>query len=164
MEHIERVIMFVVLLLVQVLILNNIHLFQVATPLLYLFFVITFRRGMPKWIILTYSFLLGLLLDIFTNTPGLAAGTMTLIAVIQPYLLETLTPRDSAENMRVSVSTMGFGKFVTFSAILVSIYCVVFFALEAFNFFEWQMWLLRAVSSALLTLLFVLAIESVRAK
>lgn len=156
--------MFVVLLLVQVLILNNIHLFQVATPLLYLFFVITFRRGMPKWIILTYSFLLGLLLDIFTNTPGLAAGTMTLIAVIQPYLLETLTPRDSAENMRVSVSTMGFGKFVTFSAILVSIYCVVFFALEAFNFFEWQMWLLRAVSSALLTLLFVLAIESVRAK
>lgn len=156
--------MFVVLLLIQVLILNNIHLFQVATPLLYVLFVITFRRGMPKWMILTYSFLLGLLLDIFTNTPGLAAGTMTLIAVIQPYLLETLTPRDSAENMRVSVSTMGFGKFATFSAILVSIYCVVFFALEAFNFFEWQMWLLRAVSSALLTLLFVLAIESVRAR
>lgn len=164
MEHIERVIMLVVLLLIQVLILNNIHLFQVATPLLYVLFVITFRRGMPKWMILTYSFLLGLLLDIFTNTPGLAAGTMTLIAVIQPYLLETLTPRDSAENMRVSVSTMGFSKFVTFSAILVGIYCVVFFALEAFNFFDWQMWLLRAVSSALLTLLFVLAIESVRAR
>ena len=152
------------LLLIQVLILNNIHLFQVATPLLYVLFVITFRRGMPKWMILTYSFLLGLLLDIFTNTPGLAAGTMTLIAVIQPYLLEMLTPRDSAENMRVSASTMGFSKFVTFSAILVGIYCVVFFALEAFNFFDWQMWLLRAVSSALLTLLFVLAIESVRAR
>ena len=164
MEHIERVIMFVVLLLVQVLILNNIHLFQVATPLLYLFFVITFRRGMAKWMILSYSFVLGLLLDVFTNTPGLAAGTLTLIAVIQPYLLEVLTPRDSAENMRVSIATMGFGKFATFSAILVGIYCVVFFALEAFNFFEWQMWLLRAVSSALLTLLFVLAIENVRAK
>lgn len=164
MEHIERVITLVMLLLIQVLILNNIHLFQVATPLLYVLFVITFRRGMPKWMILTYSFLLGLLLDIFTNTPGLAAGTMTLIAVIQPYLLETLTPRDSAENMQVSVSTMGFSKFVTFSAILVGIYCVVFFALEAFNFFDWQMWLLRAVSSALLTLLFVLAIESVRAR
>ena len=164
MEHIERVITLVILLLIQVLILNNIHLFQVATPLLYVLFVITFRRGMPKWMILTYSFLLGLLLDIFTNTPGLAAGTMTLIAVIQPYLLETLTPRDSAENMQVSVSTMGFSKFVTFSAILVGIYCVVFFALEAFNFFDWQMWLLRAVSSALLTLLFVLAIESVRAR
>ncbi len=156
--------MFVVLLLSQVLILNNIHLFQVATPLLYVLFVITFRRGMPKWIILVYSFLLGLMLDIFTNTPGLAAGTLTLIAIIQPYLLETLTPRDSAENMKVSIATMGFSKFVTFSVILISIYCVVFFALEAFNFFEWQMWLLRAFSSALLTLLFVLTIESVRAK
>lgn len=164
MEHIERVIMFVALLLAQVLILNNIHLFQVATPLLYVLFVITFRRGMPKWIILMYSFALGLMLDIFTNTPGLAAGTLTLIAIIQPYLLETLTPRDSAENMKVSIATMGFSKFVTFSVILISIYCVVFFALEAFNFFEWQMWLLRAFSSALLTLLFVLTIESVRAK
>jgi len=64
----------------------------------------------------------------------------------------------------VSIATMGFSKFVTFSVILISIYCVVFFALEAFNFFEWQMWLLRAFSSALLTLLFVLTIESVRAK
>lgn len=164
MEHIERVIAFVSLLLAQVLILNNIHLFQVATPLLYVFFVITFRRGMPKWMILLYSFALGLLLDIFTNTPGLAAGALTLVAVIQPYLLETLTPRDAAENMRVSIATMGFSKFVTFSAILIGIYCVVFFALEAFNFFDWQMWLLRAISSTLLTLLFVLAIESVRSK
>ena len=164
MEHIERVITLVMLLLIQVLILNNIHLFQVATPLLYVLFVITFRRGMPKWMILTYSFLLGLLLDIFTNTPGLAAGTMTLIAVIQPYLLETLTPRDSAENMRVSVSTMGFSKFVTFSAILVGIYCVVFFALEAFNFFDWQLWLLRSVCSAALTMVLMLAIESVRSR
>ena len=164
MEHIERVIAFVSLLLAQVLILNNIHLFQVATPLLYVFFVITFRRGMPKWMILLYSFALGLLLDIFTNTPGLAAGALTLVAVIQPYLLETLTPRDAAEYMRVSIATMGFSKFVTFSAILIGIYCVVFFALEAFNFFDWQMWLLRAISSTLLTLLFVLAIESVRSK
>lgn len=164
MEHIERVIMFVALLFAQVLILNHIHLFQVATPLLNLFFVITFRRGFAKWMILLYSFALGLLLDIFSNTPGLAAGTMTLIAVIQPYLLEALNPRDSAENMRVSITTMGFGKFVTFSAILVAIYSLVFFALETFNFFEWEMWLLRTVCSALLTLLFILTIERVRAK
>jgi len=40
----------------------------------------------------------------------------------------------------------------------------LFFALEAFSFFDWQMWCLRAIASAMLTLLMILAIESVRSK
>ena len=84
METVNRITMFVVLLLAQVLILNHIHLFQVATPLLYVYFVVTFRMDTPKWVILTSSFGLGLLVDIFASTPGMAAGCMTLIAMLQP--------------------------------------------------------------------------------
>ena len=164
MERFERLTMFAVLLVVQVLILNHIHLFQVATPLLYVFFAITFRRGTPMWIILLWNFGLGLLMDIFTNTPGLAAGCMTLVGFIQPYLLESLVPRDSAENLKVSVVTLGMGKFATLCAILVALYCLVFFALEAFTFFNWQLWLLRAGSSALITLILISAVETVRSK
>ena len=82
MIYIERLVMFVVLLLVQVLVLNHIHLYQVAMPLPYIFFVITFQQNTPRWLMLTSSFLLGLLLDIFTNTPGLAAGSLTLMAMV----------------------------------------------------------------------------------
>ena len=55
---INRLIMFVTLLLVQVLVLNHVWLFNVATPLLYVFFVITFPataqrarcwRGASAW-------------------------------------------------------------------------------------------------------------------
>lgn len=164
MEQLERLTMSLVLLVVQVLILNHIHLFQVATPLLYVFFAITFRRGTPLWIILLWNFGLGLLMDIFTNTPGLAAGCMTLIGFIQPYLLESLVPRDSVENLKVSAVTLGMGKFTTLCVILVAIYCLLFFALEAFTFFNWQLWLLRAGSSALITLVLVSAVETVRSK
>ena len=156
--------MSLILLVVQVLILNHIHLFQVATPLLYVFFAITFRRGTPKWEILLWNFGLGLLIDIFANTPGLAAGCMTLIGFIQPYLLEYLVPRDSAENLKVSAATLGVSKFTTFCVILVTSYCLLFFALEAFTFFNWQQWLLRAGCSALLTLVLIFAVETVRAK
>ena len=164
MEQLERLIMSLVLMVVQVLILNHIHLFQVATPLLYVFLAITFRRATPMWIILLWNFGLGLLMDIFANTPGLAAGCMTLIGFIQPYLLESLAPRDSAENMKVSVVTLGMGKFATLCAILVALYCLVFFALEAFTFFNWQLWLLRASSRALITLILISAVETVRSK
>jgi rod shape-determining protein MreD len=156
--------MFVVLLLVQVLILNHIHLFQIATPLLYVYYVVTFRMDTPKWVILTSSFGLGLLVDIFSNTAGMAAGCMTLIAMIQPYLMQLLAPRDAGENMEASAASLGSVKYAFLCTIQVLIYCVLFFAIESFSFFDWQMWGLRALGSALLTLVMVLAIESVRSK
>ena len=161
---VNRLVMFVVLALVQVLVLNYVWLFNVATPLLYVFFAITFPRNSAKGEVLVWCFMLGLVIDLFSNTPGLASGSMTLLGLLQPYLLELFVPRDSAENMEVSVATLGMGKFFTFSLILTLLYSLLFFALEAFNFFEWQMWLLRSVCSTTLTMVLMLAIESVRSK
>lgn len=162
MIYIERLVMFVVLLLVQVLVLNHIHLYQLAIPLPYIFFVITFQQNTPRWLMLTSSFLLGLLLDIFTNTPGLAAGSLTLMAMVQPYLLDRMVSRDVADILPISSATLGFGKFVTFSVIMTSAYCLIFFALEAFSFFDWQQWLLRTLCSSVLTLLLIVSVEKIR--
>ena len=163
-DLVRRLIAFFVLLVAQVLILNHIHLFDMATPLLYVYFVITFHRNMPKWMILVWSFVLGLLVDIFSNTPGLAAGCITMIAFVQPYLLELLVPRDSVEDLESSVRTLGFTKFLVLSAVLTVVYCLLFFALEAFSFFNWLLWLERAIASAVLTLVLIFAIESIRSK
>lgn len=163
-DFFKRLGWFVVLCLVQVLILNHIHLFDVAIPLLYVYFTITFQRGTPKWMILLWSFALGLAIDVFSNTPGLASGSLTLIAVIQPYLLELFVPRDSSENLEVSVSALGLSKFVIFTAVLLVVYSLVFFALEAFSFYNWQYWLAYAGASSLLTFVLIMAIESVRTK
>jgi rod shape-determining protein MreD len=156
--------MFVVLLVVQVLVLNHVWLLNVATPLLYVYFAITFPRNTEKGEVLGWCFFLGLLIDIFSNTPGLAAGTLTLIGMTQTYLVELFVPRDSVENLEVSAATLGWGKFSMLSGILTLIYCLLFFILEAFNFFDWQLWILRAVFSTVLTLLLMLAIESVRSR
>ena len=161
---VNRLVMFVVLLLVQVLVLNHVWLLNVATPLLYVYFAITFPRNTERGEVLAWCFLLGLLIDIFSNTPGLAAGSLTLIGMVQTYLVEFFVPRDSVENRDVSAATLGWGKFSTLSGILTLFYCLVFFILEAFNFFDWQLWLMRTICSAALTLVLMLAIESVRSK
>ena len=156
--------MFVTLFLVQVLILNHVHLLGVGTPLLYVYFVITFRRNFPKWLVLVSCFLLGLLIDIFSNTPGLAACVMTLVALAQTYLIELVVPRDSADDLEASTKALGFSKFVTLSTLLTLLYCLVFFALEAFNFFDVLLWLARSAVSTGLTIVLILAIESVRSR
>lgn len=163
-EFVNRLVMFLALFLVQVLILNQVHLFGVGTPLLYVYFAITFRRNTPKALVLVWCFLLGLLIDIFSNTPGLAASVLTLVGLVQTYLLEMLVPRDSAEDLESSLKTLGLGKFVTLSALLTLLYSLLFFALEAFNFFNVLLWLVRAFVSAMLTMVLLLAVESVRSK
>ena len=163
-DIIKRLALFFVLSVIQILFLNHLRLFGVATPMLYILFVITFKRNTPKWIILLWSFALGLAIDVFSNTPGLAAGSMTLIAIIQPYLLELFVPRDSVEGLEISTATLGISKYFTFSTIITVIYCLVFFALEAFSFYDWIHGLACAGSSAFLTLIIIMTIERVRKK
>ncbi len=163
-ELINRLVMFVALFVAQVLILNHVHLLGVGTPLLYVYFAITFRRNFPKWLVLVSCFLLGLLIDVFSNTPGLAASTMTLVALVQTYLIDMVAPRDSAEDLEASAKVLGTSKFVTLSALLTLLYCLVFFALEAFNFFDVLLWLARSVISFVLTMVLILAVESVRSR
>ncbi|MBP5356025.1 MAG: rod shape-determining protein MreD [Prevotella sp.] len=163
-EILKRLLAFVLLCLVQALILNRIRLFGFATPLLPVYFVITFHRGYPKWAILIWSFLLGLCLDSFSNTPGVAAASMTLVALLQPYLLEPFIPRDSTDDLKVSVRSLGWGKFASLSFLLVVVYVAVFFTLEAFSFYNWQQWLMCIGGSTAMTYLFILVIENLRSK
>jgi len=163
-DILKRWALFVVLCMVQVLFLNHIWLFDVATPLLYMLFVITFRRNTPKWAILLWSFCLGLTIDTFTNTPGLASGCLTLTGMMQPYLAEVFLPKDAPEDIEISMRTLGISKFATLSLILTGTYCLIFFALEAFSFYNLLYWVECSVFSTALTMALLLAVESVRSK
>lgn len=161
---ISQVVLFVVLLFVQALVLNNIHLFDCATPLLYVYMPMLFWRNYPRAAVIAWSFVLGLCLDVFSNTPGLTAASMTLIALIQPYLLELFVPRESPDDFAPSIRTMGFAKFSYYALIIIFIYCLVFFSIEAFNFFNWVQWLACIGGSTALTFILVLVIENFRSK
>nr|MCQ5196067.1 rod shape-determining protein MreD [Parabacteroides merdae] len=60
---------FVVLVLVQVLILNNIHFLRVATPFLYLYFILKMPVGSSPTNVVFFSFLIALTIDVFSITP-----------------------------------------------------------------------------------------------
>ena len=152
-----------VFVLAQAIVLGRIHLFNCATPLLYVYFVTQFPRNYPKWAILLWAFMLGLLVDTFSNTPGLAAASLTLIAAIQPYLFELLVPRDSAENLKPSLSKLGTMKYTYYIIILVLLYCVVFYSLELFSFFNLMQWALCIGGSTAITLLLIFTFEIAKA-
>ena len=163
-DFLKRLGLFFVFVLAQTMVLGRIHLFGYATPLLYVYFVAMFNRNYPKWAVLLWSFAMGLTIDIFSNTPGVAAASLTLIGAIQPYFLDPFIPRDSVDDLRPSIRTIGMVKYVYYITILVVLYCLVFFSLEAFNFFNWMDILKSVGGSAVITLVLILTFESVSGK
>lgn len=161
-EVIRQVFTFVILCMVQVLVLNHVNLFGCATPLLYVYFIMSFRRDYPKWGVMLWSFCLGLCVDVFSNTPGVAASSATFLGFVQPYIFSLFVQRDSPDDMRPGVRSLGMVKYLYFTLICVLVFNILFFTLESFSFFNWQQWLMNIGGSTVLTVLLILVIENVR--
>ncbi len=152
----------IALFLLQVFVLNHVHLFGIATPLLYIYFVIQFRHNYPQWGIMLWAFVMGLLIDIFSNTPGISSFSLTFISAIQPFALKLFVPRESSKELKPGMDSLGFGKYTYFVLLLCFIYSIVFFSLDMFSFFNWSEWGACILSSTLLTTILILVIENVR--
>lgn len=162
LNFIKDIFFFVLLVVVQTLVLNHIRLFGCATPLLYVYFLLPMHRNQAKWITLLWGFAIGLSVDVFSNTPGVGAASMTLVALLQPYVLQLFAPRDSFDDLRPSYHTLGVSKYINYTIILVTVYCLCFFTLEAFNFYDILQWVASVVGCTVLTVIFVLVIENLR--
>lgn len=162
LDIIRRFGLIIIFALVQGLVLGNIHLFGYATPLLYVYFALLFPRNYPRWASLVSCFCLGLAVDCFSNTPGVAAASLTLVGFIQPYVLELYLGREDEEHFSPSLSSMGWMKYSTYSLFLTLIFCLCFFSLEAFSFFNWMQWLLCIGGSYAVTMILIFVLESVR--
>jgi len=158
-DLLKRLGWFALFFLAQVIVLGRIHLFHYATPLFYVYFVAMFPRNYEKWAVLLWSFSLGLFIDIFSNTPGLAAASLTVIGAIQPYYLELYVPRDSADNLQPALKTLGPLKYTYYIVPLVLLYCVLFYSLEMLTFFNAFYWLMCVVGSTVITLLLIFTLE-----
>lgn len=161
-DTLKRLAVFVAMILAQALVFNHIRLFGYAMPVPYVYFVIIIPRGYPRWATLLWSFAMGLVIDLFANTPGVAAASLTLIGLLQPYVMELFIPREAPANLRASAADMGRTKFYVMTAMLTLLFCMVFYSLEMFTFANWLSWAFSVVGSWLLTLVLMTALESVR--
>ena len=123
----------ILLLLVQGMVLNHVNILGYATPMPYLYFLLTFQKGAGRKTLLCAGFLLGVVADLFTNTPGIAAASCTLMGMIQPVLLSVLSPRDSAENLYPSYASMGFSSFAWYLFFATIIFQLVYYLLAIFS-------------------------------
>ncbi|MBQ1178141.1 MAG: rod shape-determining protein MreD [Bacteroidaceae bacterium] len=163
-QLLTRIAWFVGLVLVQVLMLNNVCLFGLATPFVYVYFLLALDRDIDHNALMVLAFLIGLVVDIFSNTPGVNAGASVLVAFMRPSLLRLFSPRDEYENFEPGIYTLGLWGFVRYALVAVWVHHTALFLLEAFSWANIGHLAMRIICSTALTMTLVMAIEYVRHK
>lgn len=125
---------FVLFILAQGLILNQLNVMGYATPLVAIFFLLHFRRSSSRVKLLIWGFLLGVAMDLFTNTPGVAAASCTFLALLQPLLLSMFCPRESAEDLEPGMKTLGIARYCWYLLVSVLLFHLCYYPLQIFSF------------------------------
>ena len=160
---ISRVFWFFILWALQVLLFNHIHIGGYATPLCYVYILLILPAGTPRWVYLLTGFFMGLFVDVFTNTPGMAAASLCAVGLVTPLLLSAFAPKDKDDDVLLpSVKTMEWSGFMRYALSATLLHCALFFSIEAFSFLDWKTLMLRILGSTLLTFILILVMEVVR--
>lgn len=153
----RNILRFVILVLVQVLILNNIQFSGFINPYLYVLFILLLPFETPNWLLITSAFLLGLSVDLFSGTPGMHAAASTIMAFCRPFVLHLLSNRNEYETGTLPrIYYFGFEWFLKYSFILILIHHFSLFYIETFKFGEFFLTFFRVTLSTLFTLLLVI--------
>jgi rod shape-determining protein MreD len=149
----------VLLVLSQIFVFNQIHLFGFGCVFIYVLFIVSAPLSIKPVSLVVIGFLLGLSIDIFSNSYGINTAATTLIAYIRPKTISLFFSDSKLES-----SVKFFGNFTSdyykYLVTIVAIHHFTVFMLEAFTFSLILLVLLKTVISTISTAIFIFFIQS----
>lgn len=148
---------FFLLIFIQVFLLKNITLYNLSTPYIYILFILLLPFEIPNLALFILSFLLGITIDAFYDTPGLHAAACVLLALVRILFISVTVQKEGFDNEpEPTLSIMGVRWFFTYALILTFTHHFFLFSLEAFNFAELKYSIGRVIFSSIFTMFLIL--------
>ncbi len=143
---------FLVYLLLQVFLFDNMVLFGTAFCFIYIGFILLLPLQTSPIVLILTAFGSGLVVDLFYNIPGVNAAASVLIAFIRPFWLSMITPRGGYEDVDVpSLKIFGFSWFLTYALPLIFIHHLALFIIEAGELLNFWFVIKKSIFSSLYT-------------
>lgn len=153
-EFFRHLLRLFLLVFIQVLVLNKIEIGGVLNgyfnPFLYILFLLMLPVNINKVLLLFLAFFTGLIIDIFSGTPGMHAAACLVLAFIRPGFLNLIAPREGYEStLKLTIQGMGVSTFIVYAGICTLVHHAILFFIEAFNFINFFDLILRVFTNSL---------------
>ena len=154
----------VVLILFQVLVLESVHIEGYATPFLYIYFILKFHSSASRNTLMLWAFALGMIVDIFSNTPGVNAAASTALAFVRTPMLHLVTLRDVTDDFQPGVATLGISPFFRYTVFTALFFSTVYLLVDSFSVLHFGSFLLKILTDTIATVICVWCVEMIRRK
>ncbi len=149
---------FIVLILVQVFVLNNIRFLGYINPYIYMLFIFALPVRFSRAISLILAFILGLIIDSFTNTLGMHTFATVLIAFLRNPIIKLFVSIEEGVNPIPSFFTFGTATYIKYIISLVFIHHITFFFLEIFSSIGFWQTILRIILNSIFSIIIILGL------
>lgn len=122
---------------IQIMIINQVGLLYYSNIYIYILFVITYSPYEKQFLLILFSFIIGITIDYFMITNGIHAFSMTLLAFLKEKILRFFAGKNIITNDDFHVHELSFVKkfFYTISLIIIYYTSIIIFELfKNFNF------------------------------
>jgi hypothetical protein len=161
-DLVRNTVRFVLFILVQYYVLFQIRpLHEFVVPYIYYLYVLWLPFSMGRMSLMLVSFLFGLTLDYFTQTPGLHAAACVMIAYLRGFVVNILIPQEGAEQNYKSPSpvSMGWAPYAVYVLVLTLLHHSYLVLLEWLQFGSFLFFLGKVLATSGISLMLVLITE-----
>lgn len=154
----KNVLRAIFIVLLQVLVLKRIdfsaYQFYYVHIIVYPIIILLLPIKTPNALVLLISFLIGLFVDIFYDSPGVHTSAIVFIGFIRSYVLKILEPYKGYNvDTTPTLTTMGLSWFLSYVSILMMAFMIWYFSVEAFSFVFLSDIILRTIFSFIASLI-----------
>ncbi len=156
-----NIVRFVLLILAQLFVINNMDLGAgnyLISPIIYISFILTFPVKFNRYAFMFISFMLGLVIDLFSDTYGVHASACVLIAYLRPSFTKQLEEQASSftEVYNLSIYSVDRLGYIRYASVLTALFLFWLFLLEEFSFRYLHIIILKTVISTIVSVLFMI--------
>ncbi len=144
----------------QIVILKRIDLsygnFDFIHVFIYPLFILLLPLSFVPLLVLSLAFFMGITIDFFYDSPGVHASAMVFVAYIRKPILSFLEPRKGYDLIKPpSLQQMGLSWFASYISIILFLFLLFYFSVEAFSFIYYFDIAMRTIFSFIASLIIV---------
>lgn len=155
---------YVVVMLLQVLLFDQLQLWGVCHPYIYVLCLLMLPITLPHSVDMLIGAAAGLVMDVFCNSLGIHMAACVLLMLIRPYLLGVIVNDKDRLNEQINLRTIGLEALVRYTVILVLVHHLTVFSLAAWSWSHMSFALIETAVSSAVTILVVLGYNALKFK
>lgn len=153
---------YIVVMLLQVLLFDQLQLLGVCHPYIYVLCLLMMPITLPHSVDMLIGAAVGIVMDIFCNSLGIHMASCILIMFIRPYLIGAIVSDKDRLNEQISLRSIGMEALIKYVVILVLVHHLTVFTLAAWSWHHIGFVLLETLVSSIITILIIIGYNALK--